>query len=201
MEHTQQENTKTREYINFDDDFEVKFTAINKGLGFYQDSKKAIRPVKKVELEKEVSLEVKPILPVQQAAEPRMASNKQRLMAWFLDCGIVLGTVIITLLAIKSVIELSFAQMLRAWGAGDFVSYLAVLYMTYYMFYFTLLDMRTTPGKYLLGIKTVNNNLSMIKAQQSFMRAFVTLSAGLLLFFPIKSNLQDKLSDTKIINV
>ncbi len=74
----------------------------------------------------------------------------------------------------------------------------SLLYILYYLAYFSFMEPDKTVGKGLLKINTLHISGRKASIYQCFVRAVVTLFSTCAFFFPLLLRLQDKLSETKL---
>lgn len=128
----------------------------------------------------------------------RVASSFTQLSAWIID---VLAVLMISagLLAIFVAISgLSFSQFYEIIGPNDLAIFGGVSFSIFYLSYFSILDLQTTPGKSLLNIRLVREDQKPILLKDSFLRSFITLVSFTTLGLPCLIDFQGKLTDTKI---
>lgn len=126
------------------------------------------------------------------------AEVEVKLVAWIIDFIVVstlfVGTIILAAILVSIPLSMNTVESLP----GEVFLYLSIIYICFYLFYFTVFDLQKTFGKFVMGIKTVTTNDEEISIKQSFIRSFVGLASLLLLGFPLVLDFQGKLSDTKI---
>lgn len=128
------------------------------------------------------------------------SSLAERFAAWFVDfllitllCCSLLGAFLVA-----SGIGFNFDQLTTIFTSLEMVVFSLALYGLINLFYFTVLELGSTPGKSLFGLKTLNNELQGVSGVQSFMRALVALLSCLAVGLPLLLDFQSHLSDTKV---
>lgn len=132
--------------------------------------------------------------------KPVRASRLQTVFAWLIDVSFVLASVSLTLFLFIVVSGIDKENLLTLLRHTEILVFLIILMSSYYLFYFTVLDMSITPGKALLGIKIIGREDIQIKTKHTFIRSLVTLLSPVLFFLPLIMNFHQKLSKTEIIN-
>ena len=69
----------------------------------------------------------------------------------------------------------------------------------FFLFYFTLLDVVTSPGKKIFSIRLISTTSEKVKIDQTLIRSVVTLFSFVTIGMPLLFDFQGKLSDTKAV--
>lgn len=132
----------------------------------------------------------------------RKASKPQRILAYFLDMSLLLSFLGIILTVMSRTIGM---DLLEVWTSypHEMTPLVTTLFCGFYLMYFSIFEKTdsSTVGKYLLGIKVVDNQNRVPGFSTLMIRSFVSLinfvSLGLFSYF----GLQDKTTNSKVIRV
>ena len=132
----------------------------------------------------------------------RNAREVDQFCAFLIDSSIVIGSYLGIMWVFISIVDIPLEwAILKAFGF-QFWSYISLLSVSMFLFYFTLLDSSGTVGKRLMGLQLINlSNSKTMSLKQSFFRALASLLCLMFLGFPFLINFQDKISNTKLIEV
>lgn len=130
-----------------------------------------------------------------QKAAPQLA----QFFAWVVDVLVIVSFVALTevLLVLASGIE--FRMYSRLISSNDLAIFTAAIFSIYYLLYFTILDLGSSPGKTVLGIRLTKTNGKEVSVKHTFLRALISLVSGVALFLPMLLDFQGRLSDTKLV--
>lgn len=124
-------------------------------------------------------------------------------MAWIIDMIILTGALFSVSLLTLNLIEMTHIELLRILGVFDLTLYGIGIFSLFYITFFSLLDLVSTPGKALLGLKIVssleNSQSDRVTLGQTTVRSIVSLFSIPLFAMPMLFDFQGKLSDTKIV--
>ncbi|OUR93017.1 hypothetical protein A9Q84_21170 [Halobacteriovorax marinus] len=136
----------------------------------------------------------------EQAVETyELAKPLLQLTAWLIDVLVVL-TISSSLLGLFVLVSgLNFSQFYQFVGMNDLVLFGAVSFSIFYLSYFSILDLQSTPGKSFFKLRLVREDHSDLILKDSFMRAFITLISFVTLGLPCLIDFQGKLTDTKVV--
>jgi len=129
----------------------------------------------------------------------KSASSGSQFVAWFIDLLMVASFVAVTLSLFVYLSGLSPEKFFTMTPQNDLYVFPLVLFSIYYLLYFTILDIGSTPGKTIMGIKLIKNNNQSVEMKHSFIRALVSLLSFVALFLPMLVDFQGRLSDTKLV--
>jgi uncharacterized RDD family membrane protein YckC len=176
---------------NISNELEVKIQQQSpSGLqAFYGASATTTIPQSKIELSElptisEVLVEAKPLL---------------QFTAWTIDLVLVLALVALTGGCLVVASGLNYALILKLVSRADLAIFGGSVFSIYYILYFTILDLSTTPGKTICGIRLVGSDRNPISVKNTFIRSIVSLLSVLVFCFPMVLDFQGRLSDTKIV--
>ena len=170
-------------------------TSVNMGelAPFYADTTEV-----KVEPQQILELATKEI---QETINEIDASLPMRFCAWFIDLSILLTTMLVTFTSIIYFSELPM-EIINVFMVSDelFMSF-TLLSLMFYTFYFSFFDKTSfsSVGKRVLNLKVIGikGNISLV---QAFTRVSLTLVSVALLGLPLFLKLQDKMTDTRVVN-
>jgi hypothetical protein len=129
------------------------------------------------------------------------ASLPLRFCAWFIDLSILLTTLLVTFTSIIYFSDLPM-EIINIFMISDelFMSF-TCLSLMFYTFYFSFFDKTSfsSIGKRVLNLKVVGikGNISLI---QAFTRVCLTLVSIALLGLPLILKMQDRMTDTRVVN-
>lgn len=127
------------------------------------------------------------------------AGKFQQLGAWLLDVAIVSGIVAMTAALLAAVSGIDIRVLARLLTTNDLVLFSGSLFTLFYMLYFTVLDLASTPGKSVFGLHLIKTNNQDVRVTQTFFRAAITLISFVTIGLPSLIDFQGKLSDTKVV--
>ena len=130
------------------------------------------------------------------------AREVDQLCAFFIDSMIIVGTYLGIMWIFISIVGFPFEwKTLKAFGP-KFWPYIGLLSVSIFLFYFTLLDSAGTVGKRFMGLQLIDSKSSKTtNLKQNFFRALISLLCLTFLGFPFLVNFQDKISNTKLVEV
>jgi uncharacterized RDD family membrane protein YckC len=132
----------------------------------------------------------------------RNASKAQRSFAYVLDLTMVLSVLGIVLTIMARTIEM---DLLEVWSAypNEITPLVVIMFCGFYMIYFSIFEKsgQSTLGKNLLNLRVVNSKNQIQEFHLLLLRSFITLtnfvSLGLFSYF----DLQNKVTNSKVIRV
>ena len=119
--------------------------------------------------------------------------------AWAIDLLLVASFVAITGLFLVMVSGIEFNVFIRLISTNDLIAFGSSLFAIYYLLYFTILDLSTSPGKTIMGVRLIRTDDLSLGVKHTFTRALVTLVSAVALFLPLVLDFQGRLSDTKVV--
>lgn len=129
----------------------------------------------------------------------KSAPQLEQFLAWTIDILMIASFVALTgaLLVFASGIEISMYS--RLISTQDLSIFTAAIFSIYYLLYFTILDLSSTPGKTIFSLRLARADDGEVTLRHTFTRAIVSLFSGVALFLPMLLDFQGRLSDTKVI--
>jgi uncharacterized RDD family membrane protein YckC len=127
------------------------------------------------------------------------APQTAQFLAWVIDVLVIASFVVLTgaLLIFASGIE--FNMYSRLISNKDLMIFTAAIFSIYYVLYFTILDLSSSPGKTIFGLRLVKVDGNEVTVKHTFGRAIISLVSGVALFLPMLLDFQGRLSDTKVV--
>lgn len=125
-----------------------------------------------------------------------------RFGAWLVDAFLVLTTISIALISIMFTSQIPLSYVRENLLNLDFVLSIISISFMFYAFYFSFFDKTqfSTPGKRLFGLRVVSVKGRPISLVQSLSRVLITAASALTLGLGSILKVQDKLTDTMVIN-
>lgn len=130
----------------------------------------------------------------------REASSGERLMAWLVDFVLLLSlcSALIVAFLFLSGIGLDVNRLMTIFTGLELVFFSLAFYSLMNVFYFTILELVSTPGKALMKLKTLGADELPVTAGKTFLRATVSLVSCLAVGLPLLLDFQSHLSETKV---
>jgi uncharacterized RDD family membrane protein YckC len=139
-------------------------------------------------------------VPVQKIEKAlKTAAMTKQFGAWLIDLLIVCALTVSLLALFVLVSGLSFEQFYQVIGPNDLMIFGASAFSIFFLSYFSILDLQTTPGKSVLKLRLVREDNADITLKDSFIRSFITLVSFVALGLPCFIDFQGKLTDTKVV--
>lgn len=129
----------------------------------------------------------------------KAASAELQFVAWLIDLLIVSSFVVVTGALFVFTSGIKFEMFSHLISKQDLAAFTTAIFSIYYLLYFTILDLSASPGKTIMGIRLVKINNANVSVKYTFMRAFISLLSGIVLFLPMLLDFQGRLSDTKVV--
>ena len=216
LNHTQKSKSSNIPTMDFDiDSFEFK--PVTKGLGFHQDKIKENSPRKfkrtqtiaqkeRVKYEERSVVINTPLPPknIQVSSEEIKTKKVEKIRN--ARMGLQFTSFIFDLVLICSIqlgLNFAFLKIVQLDSFSKFLEFTwkeqSLFFSFLFLFYFTLLELASTPGKRIFDLKletTVGKKLSI---DQTLIRSVVTLLSFITVGMPLLFDFQGKLSDTKVI--
>lgn len=125
-----------------------------------------------------------------------------RFGAWFIDIVVIASVVTLSIAAIIFISEIPLSYISENTFQADIISSLLAISLLFYAFYFSFFDKTnfSTPGKRLCGLRVVTIKEKPISFIQAFSRVFITMISSFTLGLGCLLRVQDKLTDTMVIN-
>lgn len=123
-----------------------------------------------------------------------------RFGAWFIDIAILVVSMTITFASIVYFAELPVKMLNSLIITGEIVSSLACIGLSFYIFYFAVLDKTeySTVGKNILGLKVISLEQKNMSLYRSFLRTLLSIVGMIFLGLPIILDIHSKLTETKV---
>ena len=94
---------------------------------------------------------------------------------------------------------IQFQILSRLISTQDLIVFTSSIFSIYYLLYFTILDLSTSPGKTIMGIRLLRTDNKNVAVKNTFIRALISLVSSVALFLPMLLDFQGRLSDTKVV--
>jgi uncharacterized RDD family membrane protein YckC len=127
------------------------------------------------------------------------AGKLQQFGAWVVDLLLISSIVAMTAALLAAVSGIDIRTLARLVTTNDLIFFTASLFCLFYMLYFTVLDLASTPGKSIFKLQLVKTNNKEVRVTQTFFRSIITLLSFLTIGLPSLIDFQGKLSDTKVV--
>lgn len=130
------------------------------------------------------------------------ASLATRFGAWFVDAVIIASIITISLVSIIFIANIPLSYIRNNVLNLDLILSFMSISILFYSFYFSFFDKTSfsTPGKRLLGIRVLSIKGGPITFIQAFSRVLITFASILTLGLGSILRIQDKLTDTIVVN-
>jgi uncharacterized RDD family membrane protein YckC len=146
----------------------------------------------------EISPEIKNVTNFNQE-NTKSASSILQFSAWLIDMLVIFALIAITGVCLVLASGMDYQIILKLISKLDLMIFSVSIFAIYYVLYFTILDLSTSPGKLILGLRLVGTDGGNINAKNTFTRSIVSLLSLLVFCLPMFLDFQGRLSDTKII--
>lgn len=210
------------------DDIDFDFKPITSGLGFHTQKTTEIKPVfaenptpampmpsqalrkdQNQFYQNELSIfynnreTIAPQIPAEKIRPEKVfrnASKSQRVLAYFLDLGLVVSCLALVLTVMSRLIEMDLMEVWKSYP-NEITPLVLTLFTGFYLMYFSIFEKTSTStlGKNLLGIQVVNLENKAHSFTMLLLRSVISLmnfvSLGLFSYF----DLQNKISSSKVI--
>lgn len=130
-----------------------------------------------------------------------LASTTKKFMAWSVDFFLLISVLCLTMASIIFFADLPMEIISTFMLFDEIPTSALTIFTLFYLFYFSFLDKtaHSTFGKRLFGLTVTGFDEKQISFSKSFYRAFMTVISIPFLGLPLFLNLQDKLTDTIVI--
>lgn len=159
-------------------------------------------------LDKELEIKLKERVlqtePPKQKALPQKANQNYlqtiplQFIAWVVDVALIAAMVAISAGLFVLVSQMEPSILMQILTPIDLIIFGGSLFSLYYLVYFTILDLGTSPGKRLLGLKLKNWKDEVPRPRETFLRAIITYTSLIVGGLPLLIDFQGKLSETKV---
>jgi hypothetical protein len=134
----------------------------------------------------------------------KSAETPIRIAAYLLDIGIVALITAFTLFCFSFFSGLPFDVLINLVGQIDFILFSMMIFSTFYLIYFAILEASATVGKAYFKLKLAND-ISTSKGDLNFnvilSRTLISLASLLLLGIPFIFLLQDRITKSRVVIV
>lgn len=124
------------------------------------------------------------------------ASSFVRTMAFLVDISILVFFYFLCSILLMVALELTFNKIVDGLGALDFIFTNLVMLSFIFIFYFSVLDVDKTIGKYIFKIKVQSNTNQRVNLKMTFFRAIMVLFSFGLLGIPLLLNFHNSITET-----
>lgn len=121
-------------------------------------------------------------------------------VAWLVDIILISFFAILTIGLFSFSSGIEFSQLLKLITFLEKVSFVAMVFGTYYVLYFSILDLTSSPGKALLGLSIEKSDQSELRFKDTLVRAIVSFFSLIFLGTPHVFQATSKLSQTRVTN-
>ena len=136
---------------------------------------------------------------VKEVVELVVASKLLQFVAWSIDLLLISSTVLFTTVMLAFVSGIEIQVLIKLVSMKEMLFFTGSLFIIFYLLYFTILDLATSPGKSLLGIYLIKEDNTNVRVINTFLRSLVTLLSMITLGLPSLIDFQGKLSDSKVV--
>ncbi len=137
---------------------------------------------------------------ISMADEP--AAAEKRVMAFVIDIAILVlanGLLWLSFMFLAG-LELKVENWFKVFTFNETIIFLTVFFSLSYLFYFSLLDMSSTVGKTLLGLKVKSTKEgTILRVGDTVVRSIFSLLSFVAIGLPLLLDFHSRLSDTKVI--
>lgn len=125
----------------------------------------------------------------------------RQVMAWIIDLLCISSLMGLTYIGLSVVAGVSPGQFSMVLTTQESLIFSFSFFTLYYLMFFSVLDLVSTPGKALFHLRVVAIEPgSRLTVWQTFLRALVSFLSLFLIFVPLLFDFQSKISDTKTID-
>ena len=117
--------------------------------------------------------------------------------AWAVDLVLILLSIISALILFTSSTGIGFDEFRGFMLKAESQIFIGLFFTIFYLLYFSVLDLNSSPGKLLFGTKLVTTSGSRLTVFNTFARAFIILISIPLFLLPLIFGLHNKLSGTQ----
>ncbi|OFZ27371.1 MAG: hypothetical protein A2381_12395 [Bdellovibrionales bacterium RIFOXYB1_FULL_37_110] len=214
-----------KEPVDFDSD-DFNFTPLTTGLGFnHERDKRVLKTGKNVNrivesaatqknqlkekmfdassyldvFEKKLNIKKEETVQENQADVIQLAPVRIQISAWLIDVLVIFAFMSVTMIFSAVVPGMKLNDFLNLISFKDMIIFSIIMFVCYYVLYFSIMDFFITPGKYLLNIRLVRTNGANLTLKDTFIRSLVSAASFLALCVPLYIDFHGKISDTKVI--
>jgi len=215
----------SKEQIDFDTD-DFNFTPLTTGLGFnHERDKRVLKTGKNVNMiaepaviqknqlkekifdassyldvfEKKLSIQKEEVAKEKLEEVIQLAPVRMQISAWLIDVLVIFALMSVTMIFSAAVPGMKLNDFLNLISFKDMLIFSVIMFVCYYVLYFSIMDYFITPGKYLLNIRLVRTNGANLSLKDTFIRSLVSAASFSALCVPLYIDFHGKISDTKVI--
>jgi hypothetical protein len=126
-------------------------------------------------------------------------SSTVQVLSWSVDLILVLSLVALTGISLVMASGIEYRVILKLISKIDIAVFSGSVFAIYYILYFTILDLSSTPGKLLFGIRLVGTDKNNFSIKNTFIRSLISLLSIFIFCLPMLLDFQGRLSDTKLV--
>ena len=115
--------------------------------------------------------------------------------AWAVDLTLILLSIVSALILFGSATGISFNEFQEFFRKESQI-FIGVFFTIFYLLYFSVLDLNSSPGKLLFGTRLVTSSNQRLTVFNTFSRAFIILVSIPLFMLPLIFGVHNKLSGT-----
>ena len=128
---------------------------------------------------------------------PMIESSLEKVSAaWAVDLTLILISIVSALILFGSATGISFNEFHEFFTRKESQIFIGVFFTIFYLLYFSVLDLNSSPGKLLFGTRLVATANQRLTVFNTFTRAFIILVSITLFMLPLIFGLHNKLSGT-----
>jgi len=117
--------------------------------------------------------------------------------AWAVDLTLILISIVAALILFTSATGISFTEFQSFMYREESQIFLATFFTVFYLLYFSVLDLNSSPGKLLFGTKLITSSGERLTVFNTFSRSVIILISIPLFLLPVIFGFHNKLSGTK----
>ena len=117
--------------------------------------------------------------------------------AWFVDTLIVLLVIAAAMIMLFTLTGIPLSNLSQFLSHKSSIGFVSLFFLVFYLIYFSILDLGTSPGKALLGTSIESTNESQLRLSQTFTRALIQITSIFFLFIPLYFGLHNEWSQTR----
>ena len=119
--------------------------------------------------------------------------------AWAVDLILIFLSIVAALILFTSATGISFNEFESFMFRSEAQVFVGIFFTIFYLLYFSVLDLNSSPGKLLFGTKLVSMNGKRLSVFHTFIRSVIILISIPLFLVPLIFGLHNKLSGTQSI--
>ena len=128
---------------------------------------------------------------------PLIESSLEKVSAaWAVDLTLILLSIVSALILFASATGISFNEFQEFFSRKESQIFIGVFFTIFYLLYFSVLDLNSSPGKLLFGTRLVTSSKDRLTVFNTFSRALIILISIPLFMLPLIFGVHNKLSGT-----